>query len=275
MNPVDEFDPSTNTWTEKSFTPIELHHFQAVAVGDAIYMVGAMTGPYPKEKPLDKVVVYNPESDSFDFGHTIPKARRRGGAGAAYYNGKIYVVGGITNGHIDGSRPWLDEYDPQTGEWKVLADAPHARDHFHAVVLGDKLFAIAGRTTSRATNQVFDLTIAPVDVYDFSTQQWLPSSKTPRLPTPRAGNMALAWNGEIVVGGGETTRKTAHGEVEAYNPRTGQWRSWPSLQRGRHGSGFAIAGDYVYTASGSGNRGGSPELTSVERLRLPTGETGQ
>ena len=35
---------------------MELHHFQAVAVGDAIHMVGAMTGPYPNEKPLDKVV---------------------------------------------------------------------------------------------------------------------------------------------------------------------------------------------------------------------------
>tara|TARA_R110002073_G_scaffold149182_1_gene302636 strand:- start:10643 stop:10945 length:303 start_codon:yes stop_codon:yes gene_type:complete len=74
----------------------------------------------------------------------------------------------------------------------------------------------------------------------------------------------------IVIGGRESTQKTAHDQVEAYNVKTGQWRDWPSLERGRHGSGFAIVGDHVYTASGSGGRGGSPELTSIERLQLIT-----
>lgn len=232
-------------------------------------MVGAMTGPYPNEKPLDKVVAYYPETDEFRLTHTIPEDRRRGGAGAALYNGKIYVVGGITNGHNDGYVSWLDEYDPETGDWKILPDAPHARDHFQAVVAEDKLYALAGRTTSKATRQVFDLTVAAVDVFDFETGEWLPADQTTVLPTPRAGNMAFAWHGEVIVGGGETIRRVAHNEVEAFNVTTGSWRRWASLHRGRHGSGFAVVGDYVYTASGCGNRGGSPELTSVERLRLP------
>ncbi|MEL7006088.1 MAG: DUF5060 domain-containing protein, partial [Bacteroidota bacterium] len=40
-------------------------------------------------------------------------------------------------------------------------------------------------------------------------------------------------------------------------------------KRGRHGTGFAQVGDYLYTASGCGNRGGEPELFSIERLKLP------
>lgn len=238
-------------------------------MGDAIHVVGAMTGPYPNEKPLDKVVAYYPTADEFKMTHAIPVARRRGGAGAALYKGKIYVVGGITNGHNDGFVPWLDEYDPETGEWNILPNAPHARDHFHAVVADDKLYAVAGRTTSKATGQVFDLTVPEMDIFDFKTGQWLPTNHSTDLPTPRAGNMAFAWNGEVIVGGGETKRLTAHNEVEAFNVADGTWRKWPSLQRGRHGSGFAVVGNYVYTASGCGNRGGSPELTSVERLRLP------
>ena len=36
VNPTDEFDTKTNTWTAKSPTHIELHHFQPVVVNEAI-----------------------------------------------------------------------------------------------------------------------------------------------------------------------------------------------------------------------------------------------
>ncbi len=159
INPVDVFDPTTKTWTAKSETPIELHHFQAVVVDDAIYLIGAMTGPWPNEKPVEKIVVYYPETDEFKFIHSIPESRRRGGAGAALHDGKIYIVGGITNGHMDGRQPWLDVYDPRTGAWIPLEDAPHGRDPFQAAVHQGRLYALAGRTTSQRTNQGVDLTV--------------------------------------------------------------------------------------------------------------------
>lgn len=268
VNPVDIFDPRTNRWTARSPTPLEMHHFQAVVLDDAIYLIGAMTGRFPNETPLERVVKYLPESDEFQFEHGIPVDRRRGGAGAAVYDEKIYLVGGITDGHNGGFKPWFDEYDPSTGQWRILADAPNSRDHFQAVVLNDRLYAVGGRQTSHSTGKLFDNTIAQVDVYDFKTNAWLPSEDCPVLPTPRAGNMVMTHGDWIVVGGGESLRKTAHDEVEAFDTITKQWATWPSLVRGRHGSGFAIIGDHVYTASGSGNRGGGPELKSVERLPL-------
>ena len=134
----------------------------------------------------------------------------------------------------------------------------------------DKLYAIAGRTTSQRTNQGFDLTVKPVDVYDLTRQRWLAPDECPALPTGRAGNMAMTWGDEIVVAGGESaSQESAHRDVEAYNVKSKTWRRWAPLNRGRHGSGFARVGDYVYTASGSGDRGGGPELTSVERMKLP------
>ncbi|HEX9743434.1 MAG TPA: hypothetical protein VGA17_11670 [Nitrospiraceae bacterium] len=42
----------------------------------------------------------------------------------------------------------------------------------------------------------------------------------------------------------------------------------PDFVRGRHGSGLVFWRDALYTAAGSGNRGGSPELDSIERLDL-------
>ncbi|MFK7737259.1 MAG: kelch repeat-containing protein [Pirellulaceae bacterium] len=267
INPVDLFDPVAREWTARSKTPMEMHHFQAVAIDDAIYIVGAMTGPYPNETPLEKIVVYHPAKDRFDFIHGIPEDRRRGAAGAAVYKNKIYVVGGITNGHQDGTVAWLDCYDPKTGDWKRLADAPHARDHFQAVVIGDRLYAAAGRRTSNVTKQTFQLTIPEVDVFDFKSQTWLPPQTIPNLPTPRAGNMAVAVGDKLVIGGGESGEQiAAHNEVDVFDTANNKWISAPKLQTGRHGSGFALAGSLLYTASGCAKRGGEPEQTSIEAV---------
>ncbi|QTD55764.1 Kelch repeat-containing protein [Parasphingorhabdus cellanae] len=269
INPVDVYDPVTNRWTAKSVPPLEIHHFQAVVYDDAIYIMGAMTGGWPNETPLDRVMLYYPEQDRFEYGPTIPPARRRGGAGVAVHDNKFYMIGGITNGHMDGYVPWLDEFDPATGQWRVLPDAPQARDHFQAVVSDGKLYAFAGRRTEHAKKLGFEQTISIGDVYDFAAGTWAPMHTRRAIPTERAGNMALSWNGQIIIGGGESgSQEEAHDEVQAFDPVTGQWRAWPSLNRGRHGSGFAAIGDHIYTASGSGNRGGEPELTSLERLRL-------
>ncbi len=270
INATDEFDTKTNTWTAKSPTPVELHHFQPVAIDDAVYLVGAMTGKWPNEKPLDRIIIYYPKKDVYEYGDEIPEDRRRGGAGVAVYNNKIYVIGGITNGHIDGYIPWFDEYDPKTGKWKVLEDAPDARDHFNAAIVNDKLYAFAGRRTSKRTNQDMALTSSHGNVYNFSTNQWEMVTNNLAIPTQRAGNAAFAWKDEIIIGGGESSsQEIAHSEVESYNSKTKTWSSWPSFKEGRHGSGFAVINDYVYIASGSGNRGGGPELTTIERLKLP------
>ncbi|MEM9572828.1 MAG: DUF5060 domain-containing protein [Pseudomonadota bacterium] len=269
LKPVDEYRVHENKWVQKSFPPIELHHFQAVTIGDTVYIVGAMTGPWPIETPVDRVIAYYPKEDRFEYLHDIPEPRRRGSAGAVVHDGKIYLVGGITNGHMDGTKAWLDEYDPKTGAWRVLPDAPHARDHFQLAVQDEKLYAFAGRRSRQRTSQGFELTVRFGDVFDLRTNEWRTVSNSSEIPVQRAGNMAIAVNDEIVIGGGESSAQVAaHGEVEAYNTQSRTWREWPRLNRGRHGTGFARIGEYIYTASGSGNRGGEPELTSLERLKV-------
>jgi hypothetical protein len=271
VNPTSVYDPAANTWTDKSKTPIELHHFQPVSYNNAIYIIGAMTGQWPNEKPIDKIIIYHPDSDTYEYGHTIPDNRRRGGAGLAVYNNKIFVTGGITNGHMDGFKSWFDEYNPATGEWKVLNDSPNARDHFQAVVSGDKLYAFAGRNSSRLTGEDMARTIRHGNVYDFNTQKWETITNKLAIPTKRAGNFAIAWKGQIIIGGGEVSKaELAQNNVEVFDTKSETWLNWPNLNTGRHGSGFAIIDDYLYTASGCGKPGGQPELTSIERLKLPS-----
>ncbi|MEZ5355458.1 MAG: kelch repeat-containing protein [Bryobacteraceae bacterium] len=270
IQPVDIFDPSTRTWTHGAPPPVEVHHFQPVVWEGKIWLVGAMTGKYPHETALDHFPVYDPRTDSWSRGPSLPEDRRRGGAGAVIHRGTLYVICGIINGHWDGHVAWLDALDLRTGKWTRLPDAPRARDHFQAAVIAGKLYAAGGRRSSGATKEVFELVEPAVDVFDPRTSQWTTLASGGNLPVPRAGCMALAVGRYLIVAGGESaTQPQAHSNVDALDTRTGRWRQLPTFARGRHGSGLVLIGRTVYVAAGSGNRGGSPELDSTETLVLP------
>jgi hypothetical protein len=143
---LDIYDYSTNTWTQGASLPKELNHFQALEYEGLIWVIGAFqSNNYPAERAAQYVYVYDPAGDVWMTGPQIPVQRRRGGGGVQVYNGKFYLMGGNTVGHSGWCVPWFDEFDPSTGQWKQLADAPHSRDHFHAAVIGDKLYA-AGKS---------------------------------------------------------------------------------------------------------------------------------
>lgn len=262
---VQEYDPMVNSWVNKAKPPVELHHFQPVTLNGLIYVAGAMNKSYPHEIPLSNVYAYNPTSDKWITGSVIPADRRRGAAGAVVYNNKIYVVGGITDGHWAGWVNWFDEYDPATNTWKVLPDAPRARDHFQAVIINDKLYVAGGRRSSASTGQVFDLTIPEVDVYDFANGSWSTLPAGSNLPIPRAGASNVVLDNEIIVVGGESGIQTeAHKETHALDVITNKWRRLADLETGRHGTGAIVSNKDIFIASGPGNRGGTPLLTTQE-----------
>lgn len=256
IHPVDIFDPASGTWSKGARSPVEMHHFQAVVFENRIYVVGAMTGQYPKEPPLPNVYIYDPAADRWDVGPEIPAGRRRGGAGAVLHDGEIYVVAGITNGHYDGHVAWVDAFDPRTGRWRPLPDAPRPRDHFHAAIIEGKIYAASGRRSSAATNQTFALTVPEVDVFDLATARWSTLPASANLPTPRAGAGAAVVGGRLIVLGGESGRQTlAHAEVEALDPATGRWRALPPLAMGRHATQVVEHEGRIYLASGSRTQG--------------------
>lgn len=265
IKPVEKFDPRTLTWSKGNQTPFELSHFQAVSHNGLIYIMGAFTGNWPYETPTTNIFIYNPVEDSWIIGPKIPSHRQRGAAGTVVHNDKIYLIGGLVNGHTSGWVPWFDEFDPTTNSWKELPDAPHSRDHFQSAVVNNKLIVAGGRK-SGYNGKGFEETIAKTDIYDFNTGNWktLPSPSGD-IPTERAGCTMVAIGDEIIVLGGESgAQKQAHNEVEALNVETGTWRKLSGLQTGRHGTQALISKNSIYIAAGCGNRGGSPELNSLE-----------
>lgn len=259
QRPLEIFDPATGRWREGAAPPMELHHLQALALEGRLYVIGAFTGDFPEERPLSHVLVYDPASDRWSQGAEIPAHRRRGAAGVVAHEGLVYLVGGNTRGHMSGYVPWLDVFDPGSGQWWALADAPHARDHFHAVVIDGRLYAAGGRRTSHDTGETMSLTIPQVDVYDIAAGSW--TTLEAPLPTPRAGAAAVAMEGRLLVLGGESPAQVpGHSEVEAYDPAREAWATLPALPRGRHGTQATMLGEVLHVAAGSGDRGGGPEL---------------
>lgn len=263
--PVERYSLGTGQWENLGLAPLELHHAQPVVIGDDIYIAGAFTCCYPRESIVAEIHVLDTRTNTWDVVGSMPAERLRGSTAAVSHEGKLYVLGGNTQGHDGGAVAWFDEYDPITGTWRVLPDAPNARDHFSAVMIGNELVAASGRQTALpnpAANPV-----QAVDIYDFQSGQW--RSGAP-IPTVRGGAVSMAYGVDVIVAGGEiNTSGSALSVVEAYDIVTDAWRTLPALMTGRHGSGGGVSGRRMFMLSGASSIGGATETQDAETLLLP------
>lgn len=243
IRPLDILDIQGRRWRNGATPPMELNHTQAAVFDSKIYIVGGLTGLSP-ETALSHILIYDPAADSWSKGPDLPAGRARGAAGLVLHEDLLYFVGGNTLGHrAGGSVAWVDSFNPRTGVWTQLPDAPRPRDHFQAAVLDGKIYAPAGRVPGSGA-------VALMDVYDIATKQW--STVKDPIPTTRSGVGVIAVKGLIVVIGGETPgRQSAHNEVEAYDPKRDAWITLPPLPAGRHGTQPVLVGDAIHVVSGS------------------------
>lgn len=263
---IDIYDYATDTWTSlPNSAPAELNHFQAVEYQGLIWVIGAFgTNVYPNEIPEEFIWIFDPATNEWMQGPQIPANRQRGAAGLAVYNNKFYLLAGNTDGHNGGAVPWFDEYDPATGVWTQLADAPRARDHFHSVVIGTKLYAAGGRTSDASSASVFKPVIPEVDVFDFSTGTWSTLAAAQNIPTPRGGASSVNFNGKLVVIGGEVQNELVYGVntsdalkiTEEYDPVSQAWTRLDDLNSERHGTQAIVSGNGIYVVAGSNQLGG-------------------
>lgn len=264
---VNVFDPETNKWETKGKAPVDLHHFQAVKYGNAIYIVGGMYRGYPKEQPHENIWIYYPDTDQWEKGAEIPESRRRGCGGVAVYNDKIYIACGIKLGHTSGTTNMFDSYDLKTGEWEALTDAPHIRDHVHAIIANDKLYLVGGRNSSYHYEDnfaaFFASTVPHVDYYDFKENKWLTMKE--KLPVATGAGALARIDNFLIYMGGEGSKPQAYSETQMLDLETGQWSQLATMSTGRHGSAAVVVNNEIYIAAGSGNKGGG-NMTTIDKF---------
>ena len=235
-NRHERFDPVIGTWERRAPLPLPEHHLAGVAFGDRIYYIGGLLG-YPFVA-TGAVWIYDPATNRFSTGASMPVGRARGAAGVVAHGGRIYVAGGQPGLQL--ATRLFDAYDPIADRWTALPDMPRAREHNGAAVVGDRLYAIGGRDGGR---------VVETDAFDFATGRWI-SGLAP-IPTPRGGHATARVGDEIFAIGGETRGGgPARADVESYNPATNTWRTLAPLPRGRHGIQAAVLDGAVWIAGG-------------------------
>ncbi|WP_339648141.1 galactose oxidase [uncultured Salegentibacter sp.] len=260
--PIDIYETENQKWKKGAQPPLEIHHTQAVSLDGLVYILGAFTGGWPDEDPIPNIYIYDPLENLWVKGPEIPEDRRRGAAGVAIKDKKIYLINGITNGHTSGWVNWFDEYDVYKNKWKILPNSPNERDHFQAVITGDILFVAGGRKSGSVEGNGFAGTVKATDIYDFNAGKWKTISE---IPTPRGGTaVGLLDNKPVILGGESDAQEKAHNEAEIFNFADGKWDSLPPLKQGRHGTQAITINKQIIIGAGSGNRGGGPELNSFE-----------
>ncbi len=262
---VDVYDYASDTWVNLTASaPQEFNHFQATEYQGLIWIIGAFgDNGFPNEVPEEFIWAFDPSNNEWIQGPQIPVARRRGSTGLVVQNNKFYIVGGNTDGHDGGFVPWFDEYDPATGVWTSLADAPRARDHFSATVIGNNLYVAGGRL-SGGVGGVFAPTIPEVDVFNFGSGTWSTLPAAQNIPTPRGGASTANFNGKLLVIGGEVENEVVYGVnttgaleiTEEYDPNTQAWTRISDLNSPRHGTQAIVSGSGVFILAGSTNLGG-------------------
>ena len=252
---LDTYDFNNDSWTTSARAPLQFNHFQATEYQGHVWIIGAFKdNRFPREAPAENIYTFDPANNFWLQGREIPEDRRRGSAGLVEYQGKFYVVGGNTIGHRGGYVSWFDEYNPQTGEWTALEDAPSQRDHFAAAVVDDKLYVAGGRL-SGGDGGIFAPLIETVDVYDFASGSWSTLPSVSNIPTPRAGTSTVAFQGNVLVIGGEADGQ-AYDTVEQLDPDTNTWTEIAPMNHARHGTQAVVSGNGIFTLGGSPMLGG-------------------
>jgi N-acetylneuraminic acid mutarotase len=271
---VYEYDPAANTWAQKKPMPLPSHHVAFASVNDKIYAFGGFkppdSGP-PAWEPIDNAWEYDPAGDTWKA--LAPMPSKRGAAGAAVVDGKIYVIGGA--GVMPGSGDTTihparrhmvvglnEEYDPATNTWRERSALPTPRNH-HVVAAADgKIYVIGGRIGAAFITSASNTDI--VESYDPKTDRW--SRPLERMPTPRS---AIGWgvyNDKILVAGGEFQDRRMLGAfraVEAYDPAANRWQIMPSMPNPRHGLAAGVIGKRFYAVSGDAQSAGNGAHTDV------------
>jgi N-acetylneuraminic acid mutarotase len=153
LGTVEEYDPATNTWRQRSSMPTPRNHATAGLVNGKIYVIGGRVGAAGITTASNTNVVeqYDPGTDSWGGVRTrMPTARSAMASGV--YGGRIYVTGGeFQDNQMMATFRALEAYDPASNTWSVLPSMPVARHGLAGAVVGNRLHMVSGDVQSAGT----------------------------------------------------------------------------------------------------------------------------
>jgi PKD repeat protein len=258
---VEEYDPSSDTWTEKEGIPTKRELISGCVINDKIYVIGGWDGTAASTgKTLSTLEEYDPATDTWAEKAPMPTARW--GTASVAVDGKIYVIGGALDWPIKEFYTSVEIYDPETDNWTTQSPPPNQgmlpRWGFSASMVNGKVYLMGG-------NQVTDYppmdqpvpSVRTVEEYDPATNTWITLSS---MSTPRVVPASAAVGNRIYVFGGGSTYRVGDNilpTVEVYDVVTDTWESEPDMPLARAWLAACAIDQMIYLHGGDS---GSDEL---------------
>lgn len=131
---VEEFDPATDSWQEKSSATTISGGHEVVVVDDKIYLIG---GYLETDNGMNVIEKYDPLSDTWSTETTIPTNRVLPAAGVI--SDEIYLIGGRT---VYQSYSLNEKYIPAIDTWVLKTSMPVSGGCTAGIAVNDKIYVI-------------------------------------------------------------------------------------------------------------------------------------
>lgn len=234
-NITQEYNPATDTWTNKTPAPTIRAELTAAAHANKIYVLGGRSIGV-----LNTNEIYDVSMDTWSTGAPMPTARA--GLASAALGNKIYAIGGRTT---TGPRPvgaafvlsTVEVYDIATDTWTAVAPLSVPRSDLVAVAHGGNIYAIGGWNGT--------IEVGTVEVYDPTTDTWTSAAS---MPTARSNLVADVKGNTIYAIGGYTGVNL--NTNEAYDIAKGTWSAKAPMITARSEMDSARVGDKIYVIGG-------------------------
>jgi N-acetylneuraminic acid mutarotase len=224
----------------------------AVRVGRFVYVMGGFLRAGFSTAATER---YDIVRDRWTRVANMPVALNH--AAAVAYRGRVYVLGGYSS--LTGLRDevaTLYRYDPRRDRWRRLPSMPTARGALAVGVIGGRLYAAGGAGQGGVH--------AELEVYDFKHRRW---SRGPAMTVARDHLAGAVAGGRFYALAGRAPGHGNYDVVEAYNPRTHQWRTLPPMHKPRGGIGAATVRRRIVVAGGEESAGTIREVELYEPRR--------
>ncbi|MGB2833263.1 MAG: DNRLRE domain-containing protein [Methylotenera sp.] len=227
-------------WTSETVmkTPRTAHVTVAVnnkiyAIGGQVATTGAASNAVEEYNPITKVWTTKSNTNFTARSH----------AAATVHNGKIYVLGGTTDGNNPVTKNEM--YDPATDTWTNKKVLPIAKMYLAAAEANGLIYAIGGATSSTAA-------VNTLHAYDPVSDTWVAKAN---MGTKRAWPAAQSVNGKIYVFGGlsNISALTSTSSAEYYDPATDKWLARLAMTLTADSMASTVLGNKIYLISGYQN----------------------
>jgi N-acetylneuraminic acid mutarotase len=187
---VEEYDPSSDTWTTKSVMQTARYGCAFGVIDNKIYVAGGTEDD--NFTPSKRLEIYDPSTDMWDATKSDMQQALYQQQGAVL-NGKFYVIGGLIGAPWTGQKT-VQMYDPVTDNWTIVKSLNEGRVGHTANVVNGKIYVIGGDTQPPP--------LKSVEEYDPNLNTWTIIDDAPFFKNCHTSSL---FENKIYLFGGSTT----------------------------------------------------------------------